>query len=174
MTEVGGFSSPNLETITTLNPDIIFTTDVNEATIPTMRELGFKVVVLRAESVEGVYRDIALVGNATGTANRAAEVIHNLRSEISSIQSIIEAAGITNKPTVYYEVYYSDSGMMTAGSATWLNDIFTLAGGVNIFADQAQEFPYTSSEVIVHVIQVLSSCQLTWALEHLPMVVLPM
>ncbi len=38
---------------------------------------------------------------------------------------------------------------MTAGSATWINDVITLAGGINIFADQATEFPYTSSEVIV-------------------------
>lgn len=149
MTCVGGFSTPNLETIATVNPDIIFTTDVNEDTIPTMRELGYKVIVLSAASVEGVYKDIALVGNATDSANKANEVISNLRTEISSIQAKIDAAGITNKPTVYYEVYYSESGMMTAGSATWLNDIFTLAGGVNLFADQAQEFPYTSSEVIV-------------------------
>jgi iron complex transport system substrate-binding protein len=149
MTCIGGFSTPNLETIATLQPDVIFTTDVNEDTIPGMRELGYKVIVLNAGSVEGVYNDIALVGNATGTASKAAEVISDLRSEISSVQATIEAGGITDKPTVYYEVYFSDSGIMTAGSATWLNDIFTLAGGTNLFAYQAQEFPYTSSEVIV-------------------------
>ncbi len=149
MTCVGGFSTPNLETITTLQADVIFTTDVNEETVPDMRELGFKVIVLSAASVEGVYKDITIVGNATGTANKANEIIAELRSEISDVQEKISAAGITDKPTVYYEVYFSDRGIMTAGSATWLNDIFTLAGGVNIFADQTAEFPYTSSEVIV-------------------------
>lgn len=149
MTCVGGFSTPNLETITTLQPDVIFTTDVNEETVPDMRELGFKVIVLSAGSVEGVYKDINIVGNATGTANKANEINTELRSEISDVQEKIAAAGITDKPTVYYEVYFSDRGIMTAGSATWLNDIFTLAGGVNIFADQTAEFPYTSSEVIV-------------------------
>jgi len=149
MTCVGGFSTPNLETITTLQPDVIFTTDVNEETVPDMRELGFKVIVLSAASVEGVYKDISIVGNATGTANKANEIIAELRSEISDVQEKIAAAGITDKPTVYYEVYFSDRGIMTAGSATWLNDIFTLAGGVNIFSDQTTEFPYTSSEVIV-------------------------
>jgi iron complex transport system substrate-binding protein len=149
MTCIGGFSTPNLETITTLQPDVIFTTDVNEETVPDMRELGYKVIVLSAASVEGVYKDIGIVGNATGTANKANELIAELRSEINGIQEEIAAVGITNKPTVYYEVYYSDRGIMTAGSATWLNDIFILAGGVNIFADQTAEFPYTSSEVIV-------------------------
>jgi iron complex transport system substrate-binding protein len=149
MTCVGGFSTPNLEAIATVQPDVIFTTDVNEETIPDMRELGYKVIVLSAASVEGVYKDIGIVGNATGSANKAAEIITELRSEISSIQETIAAAGITDKPTVYYEVYYSGSGIMTAGSATWLNDVITLAGGINIFADQTSEFPYTSSEVIV-------------------------
>lgn len=149
MTCIGGFSTPNLEAIATVQPDIIFSTDVNDATVPQIRELGYKVVVLNAVSVEAVYNDISLIGNATGTANRAKEVISNLRSEISDVQETIAAAGITEKPTVYYEVYKSDSGIMTAGASTWLNDIFTLAGGQNIFADIPQEFPYTSSEVIV-------------------------
>lgn len=149
MTCVGGFSTPNLEAIATVDPDIIFTTDVNVDTIPRMRELGYNVVVLSAASVEGVYKDIGIVGDATGASEKASEIVTNLRSEISDIKDTIEAAGITDKPTVYYEVYYSEQGMMTAGSATWLNDVITLAGGVNIFADQAAEFPYTSSEVIV-------------------------
>ncbi|MCW3998823.1 MAG: helical backbone metal receptor [Candidatus Bathyarchaeota archaeon] len=149
MTCVGGFSTPNLETIATLEPDVIFTTDVNEETIPNMRELGYKVIVLSASSVEDIYNDIGLVGNATGAAAKATEVITDLRSQISEIQATIEAAHITEKPTVYYEVYCSDSGIMTAGSTTWINDVIGLAGGVNIFNDQAQEFPYTSSEVVV-------------------------
>jgi iron complex transport system substrate-binding protein len=149
MTCIGGFSTPNLEAIATVNPDVIFSTDVNDATVPQIRELGYKVIVLNAVSVEAVYNDIKMVGNATGTSDKANEVVTNLRSDISAIQEKIAAAGITDKPTVYYEVYRSSSGIMTAGSGTWLNDIFTLAGGENIFADLPQEFPYTSSEVIV-------------------------
>lgn len=149
MTCVGGFSTPNLEAIIGVQPDIIFTSDVNTETIPRMRELGFKVVVLSAESVEGVYRDIQIVGDATGAGAKATETINELRQQISAIQEKIAAAEITEKPTVYYEVYYSTQGIMTAGSATWLNDVIILAGGVNIFADQAAEFPYTSSEVII-------------------------
>jgi iron complex transport system substrate-binding protein len=149
MTSIGGFSTPNLETIATLHPDLIFTTNVNAETIPHMRELGYKVIVLGPATIEGVYKDIAIVGNATGAANKATETINNLRSQISSIQTKIAAASITQKPTTYYEVYYSDQGIMTAGNSTWLNDVIATAGGVNIFADQTASFPYTSSEVIV-------------------------
>lgn len=149
MTCVGGFSTPNLEAIISVQPDIVFCSDVNLDIISRLRELGYKVVVLSAGSVEGVYRDIQIVGDATGASAKATETVNELRQQISAIQEKIEAAGITEKPTVYYEVYYSTQGIMTAGSATWLNDVISLAGGINIFADQDAEFPYTSSEVII-------------------------
>ena len=44
MTCIGGFSTPNLEAIATVQPDIIFSTDVNDAVIPQIRELGYKAV----------------------------------------------------------------------------------------------------------------------------------
>jgi iron complex transport system substrate-binding protein len=149
MTCVGGFSTPNLETIATLNPDIIFSTDVNDEKIPNIRELGYKVVVLNPLSVNGIYQDISLIGNATGAEDKAATLVNTLRSQINAITAKIDAAHITEKPTVYYEMYCGSSGLLTAGSASWLNDVFTLAGGINIFADQTTEWPTTSSEVVV-------------------------
>ena len=38
---------------------------------------------------------------------------------------------------------------MTSGSTTWINGVITAAGGVNIFADQTQQYPTVSSETIV-------------------------
>lgn len=149
MTCVGGFSTPNLETIATLNPDIIFSTNVNDESIPNMRELGYKVVVLNPTRVNGIYQDISLIGNATGAKDKATTLVNTLSSQISTIQAKIAAANITEKPTVYYEMYYAESGIMTAGSGSWLNEVITMAGGINIFADQTAEWPTTSSEVIV-------------------------
>jgi iron complex transport system substrate-binding protein len=128
---------------------LIFTTNVNEQIIPNLREQGYKVIVLGPQSIEGVYKDINIVGTATGSSSKATETVNNLRSQISGIQAKITAAGITEKPTVYYEVYSSESGLMTAGNGTWLNDVISTAGGINIFNDLAGTFPYTSSEVVV-------------------------
>jgi iron complex transport system substrate-binding protein len=149
MTSIGGFSTPNLETIATLHPDVIFTTDVNEEIIPNMRELGYKVIVLGPETIEGVFKDIAILGDATGSSTKAAEIISSLQAQINSIQDKIMNSGITELPKVYYEVYLSSSGIMTAGNGTWINDVIAKAGGINIFADQSAAYPYTSSEVIV-------------------------
>ena len=149
MTKVGGFSTPSMEAIASVNPDIIFTTNINEASIPNMRELGYKVVVVGPTSIEGIYSTINLIGKATGAEASAASLVDSLKTQISNVESKIASAQITDKPTVYYEVWYDSSGVMSAGAASWINDVISKAGGINIFADETQEYPTTSSEVIV-------------------------
>ncbi len=149
MTCVGGFSTPNLETITSLQPDIIFSTNVNDESIPNMRELGLKVIVVGPKSINEILDTINLIGKATGAETKAAEVVNTLSAEISEVQEKIAEANIIDKVTLYYEVYYDESGIMTAGSGSWLNNVFETAGGINIFSDLTAEWPNTSSEVIV-------------------------
>ncbi len=149
MTKVGGFSTPSMEAIASVNPDIIFTTNINEASIPNMRQLGYKVVVVGPTSIEGIYSTINLIGKATGAEASATSLVDSLKTQISNVESKIAAAQIADKPTVYYEVWYDSSGVMSAGAASWINDVISKAGGINIFADETQEYPTTSSEVIV-------------------------
>lgn len=149
MTCVGGFSTPNMEAIASLKPDIIFSTDINDEKIPGMRALGYKVVVTKPSSINGIYQTIALIGKATGAEDNATVLVNRLSSEITGIKATLAAANITQKPTVYYEIWYDSSGSRTAGSSSWINDVITAAGGINIFANETQEYPSTSSEVIL-------------------------
>ena len=149
MTNVGGFSTPNMETIASLQPDLIFASNVNNDAISNMRELGYKVVVTDPNSIEGIYNTISLVGKVTGAQDNATALVNTIRGEISGIQAKIAAANITEKPTVYYEVWYDTSGLMSAGSTSWINDVITTAGGINIFANETDMYPSTSSEVVV-------------------------
>ena len=149
MTCVGGFSTPNMEVITSLKPDLVFSTDINDKLVANMRELGYNVIVVGPTSIEGIYSTIQKIGKATGAENNANTLVNNLRSEISSVQSTIAHANIAEKPTVYYEIYCSQSGLMSAGSGSWINDVINTAGGINIFANETQEYPSTSSEVVV-------------------------
>ena len=48
---------------------------------------------------------------------------------------------------VFYEVWTPP--LMTAGSTTWINDVISKAGGVNIFANETDQFPTVASETVV-------------------------
>jgi iron complex transport system substrate-binding protein len=149
MTSVGGFSTPSLEVIISLHPDVIFTTDINDVMIPNMRDLGLKVIVVGPKSIDGVYQTIKLIGKATGAENNANALVNRLNNQINNIVTTINAANIAVKPKVYCEIWSSNAGFMTIGANSWLNDVVDKAGGVNLFRTVAEEYPTTSLEVII-------------------------
>ncbi len=146
MTSVGGFSTPNKETIASLNPDLILATPINDPDVVTMRSLGEKVLVLNPNDVNGVLKDITMVGQATGANQNATTLINSINTQISTITAKIAAANLT-KPLVYYEVWTPP--LMSAGSTSFINDVIEKAGGQNIFENETQQYPTVSSETIV-------------------------
>jgi iron complex transport system substrate-binding protein len=115
MTSIGGYSTPNKEVIASLHPDLIVATPINDVDIATLRASGYKVLVLNPNGVTGVLKDIAMVGTATGTEANASALVNSLNSQISAVTAKIIAANITEKPTVYYEVWAGTS-YMTIGA----------------------------------------------------------
>ena len=150
MTIDGGYGTPNMEVIASLNPGLILTDNINDASLPSMRALEYKVLVLNPTTIAGIYQDISLVGRATGAEAQATAVIENITNSINAITTKIADANITNPMKVFYEVWGPPQGdFMSSGSTTWINDVINKAGGVNIFANETQQFPTVSSETIV-------------------------
>ena len=146
MTIDGGYGTPNMEVIASLRPDLILTDNINDASLPSMRSLGYNVVVLNPASIAGIYHDISLVGEATGTQTQATSVVQNITNTINSIATKISNAHLPTMK-VLYEIWTPP--IMASGSATWINDVITDAGGVNIFGNITQAYPTVSSESIV-------------------------
>ena len=147
MTYDGGYGTPNMEAIASLHPDLILSDNINDASLPSMRALGYKVLVLNPSNIAGIYQDISLVGRATGAETQATAVIENITNSINAITAKIAAANITVPQTVYYEIW--SGPLMSAGSTSWINDVISKAGGVNIFENVSTEYPVVSSETVV-------------------------
>jgi iron complex transport system substrate-binding protein len=114
-----------------------------------MRVLGLKVIVVGPKSIDEIYQTIKLIGKATGAENNANELVNKLTNQINSVVATIKDANIATKPTVYCEIWCSNAGFMTVGANSWLNDVIGKAGGVNLFSNVADEYPFTSLEVII-------------------------
>jgi iron complex transport system substrate-binding protein len=149
MTSIGGYSTPDMEAIATLHPDLILTDNINDASLPNMRSLGYKVLVLNPDSITGIDQDISLVGRATGAEPQATALIDNITSTINMVTAKIAAANITAPLKVYYEIW--SNPLMSAGSTSWVTDVIAKAGGVNIFANETNQYPTVSSETVVQL-----------------------
>ncbi len=148
MSTIGDFNDPNMEVIASLSPDLILATaGVQGPTIGSLRDLGFKVVILNPSDIDGVMQDIELVGNATGKTVEAAALIEEINGRINTVVNTV--ANAVSTPTVYYEVWYDPTSLWTAGSKAWQNALIEKAGGVNIFADQNLEYFQSSAEAVI-------------------------
>jgi iron complex transport system substrate-binding protein len=161
---VGGYWDPSVETIVGLKPDLVLVSTAKcsvktnnckikcssrcEKTVNVankLKSLGINVVMLVPHSLDDVLNDILSVGNATGNVTEAKALVDNLRQQINSV--IMVSKKISNRPKVYFEVW--NDPYISVNQNTWIGNIIQLAGGKNVFAESATEWPILSSEEIV-------------------------
>jgi iron complex transport system substrate-binding protein len=121
MTSVGNFKDPNMEVITTLDPDLILASGgVQAESVDTLRERGYKVLVLDPTTIDGILNNVELVGNATGKRAEATAFVNDITTRIETVENTV--AGAT-KPKVYYEVYYYATASWTIGGLAWQTEV---------------------------------------------------
>ena len=126
ITKVGGFSSPNIEKIVSLNPDVIFAASENKDTvIQALEGYGIKTVVIAPSSLTGILNDLSLIGKVTGTTGKSSTLVANLTQRMISSN-----ASVASHPRVLYLVWYDP--IMSAGADTVEGDIIARTGGINV------------------------------------------
>jgi iron complex transport system substrate-binding protein len=147
MTSIGDFTAPNLEVIYSLDPDLILASGgVQTESVDTLRERGYKVLVLDPTSVDGILKNIELVGNATGKRAEATALVNDLTSRINAVSETVANAA---KPKVYYETYYEITSSWTIGGLAWQTELIEKAGGTNVFGDQQMAYYQYQVEALI-------------------------
>jgi iron complex transport system substrate-binding protein len=144
--KVGGTrTSP--ERIIAHRPDLILAvTQGNLA--PGLEAQGQAVIVFDASDIDGVYRNIELVGRVVGREKAAEELVARMRARIDAVAA--KTKGITAKPRVLHEVDATDPArIFVAGPNNFIDSMITVAGGVNVAANAQRKFPQLSAEEIV-------------------------
>lgn len=131
----GGFSETpfNLETITSLRPDLILAPYYKSqiSTFQKMKDLGFTVVFLNPANVQGIMRDIGLVGKLTGATRQATTVVHTMKDQLAAVKTRL--AKVHSRPRVFYELDATNPTQpITAGPKTVIDQAIGLAHGKNI------------------------------------------
>jgi iron complex transport system substrate-binding protein len=146
--KVGGFSTPDIEKILSLEPDVVFAAPIHEATvIPQLENLDISVIALTPETIEETYDAIELVGVATGFQDTADSLIEDMRSSVDLVTGLVADLSDEEIPNVFYIVWHDP--LMTAGGDTLPGQLIELAGGMNIFANLS-EYPTVSIESLLY------------------------
>jgi len=144
ITQVGGFSTPSVEKIVSLKPDIVFAGNLSASVIPTLAADGISTVVLNPTSLTGILNNLALIGNVTGSTGNSSALVANLTQRMVNVESL----PIASHPRVLYLVWWDPA--TTAGNDTFENSIITTAGGINLAAEaNLPGYPTMSKESII-------------------------
>ena len=123
----------NLEQIIALEPQVVIMPKMaqTEEQVAALEEAGIRVVVSDAQDIEGVYTAIRLIGALVGRNDEAEAMVADMQSAFADIAAKSENTG----KTVYFEVSPLQWGLWTAGKGTFMDELATLCGLTNAFAD---------------------------------------
>ncbi len=133
--DVASFTGVDREAVVEIEPDLVLAAG-NELTpsadIDALGELGLPVLVLYPESLDGVYADIGLVGEALDTQAEAAAIVADMRERVTAVEEAVEDQ---ERPRVFYEVGVAGGQIYTAGEDSFLAALIEAAGGDPITGD---------------------------------------
>ncbi len=133
----------NLEDIVAAKPDLVIAATGIKG-LSSLSQYHIPVLILNPASINGVYHDMMLVGEATGKTAKATAVVNTMKSDINAIEADVKAT--TARPTVFYDL----GGLYTAGPDSFVNSLIDMAGAVNVGANlSTQQYPEVTDEQVV-------------------------
>jgi cobalamin transport system substrate-binding protein len=142
--------TPNIEAIVRYNPGLVVASQNSGGLVSAMTKLGVPVLIEPAvTTLDGAYGQIQQIGEATGHAARAAQVVAGMKQQIAAE---VRGAGTAHRGVSYYWEL-SASPFYSATSSTFIGQVVGLFGLKNI-ADAVSKpadggYPQLSQEYIV-------------------------
>jgi iron complex transport system substrate-binding protein len=129
------FGNVDVEKIVSLSPDLVIAGGAGFTSadaIAKLRDVKIPVLVVSTPSIEGIYKDIELVGTAVGAGDTAEAITTKMRADMQAIATAAQAesAKSATKPRVFYDVGYIDTSGQIYGPAegSFLAEMIGLLG----------------------------------------------
>lgn len=146
--KVGGFSQVSVEKVIELNPDLVVCGGgIHAPTISQLDQLGIPILGLEANTFSELYRDIELLGRATGHLAEARGVRDAIEERLDKVATALSDIDSANGPRVYYHVW--DEPLTAAGQSSYFGQLIEHSGGVNVISEMTKPYPQISEEVIL-------------------------
>lgn len=145
---ISNIYNPDPEEVAALKPDLIIMYSfygLGDPNVENLERLGIPLIVTLPTTFDDVFRDLLLIGNATGRSSEAEALTKVLKERVKRITDLTYNA--THKPKVYFEVWYPP--IYTVGPGSWPHHLIEIAGGVNIFGDAPTSWVNPTDEEVI-------------------------
>lgn len=142
--KIGDYNGPNLELIIDAKPDVFFAAWLSDEVLTQLEGAGIPVLLINPGNIEETYKSIKDIGDVIGSSDEAKLLIDAMRAKQ---ENIIQIAKGYQPKTVFYEIWHDP--LMTVGPGSFINELITMANGVNIAQDAESAYPEYSLELLI-------------------------
>lgn len=141
-----GYANPNLESVMSLQPDLVLAPKefLRPDVVTALDQLKVPVFVMAATTIEDILAHLGTIGRMLGRAPEANEVAMDLRRQLAEIKSKMEGV-----PPVRVLYVLNSQPLITVGPGSFIDQLIRLAGGINVAAGSATPYPRLSMETVL-------------------------
>jgi len=130
--KVGGVTNPNVEVIIASNADLVIAgISMKAPVVEEFRSLNVNLFKTDPENVEDILENILLFGVINDKQLEAEAVVAKMREDIRKVTEAAAAIAPEDQKKVYIEF----SPGWTVGKGEFMDELITMAGGINIASD---------------------------------------
>lgn len=146
--QVGGFGDPNVECLLALAPDLVIAAGFERGEVAeTLCRSGIRVLEVQTRNFEELFDAIRKIGEAADAPQAAERLVTRMRTDLDAVALRYRPASADHPPKVFVEI--GDHPLMTAGAASFLDDLIARAGGFNVAHEIPQAYPRVNPEQVI-------------------------
>lgn len=150
--KMGSIVKPNEEALIAANADLVMTgVSMKTAVVDKLRELKINMFKVEPKTVDDVMNNILMMGQIFDKQDQAEKVVASMKADR---QKVLDAVNDL-KPEQKKKVFIEFSPGWTVGKGEFLDELITLAGGINVAADQKGYVQLSEEKVIADNPQVI-------------------
>lgn len=134
--KIGGLEM-NIEKIISLEPQLVLANPTIDANgLDQLGSSGIQVLIVNdATDFAGVYQSIDMIGKATGTEQKAAEIIEGMKENLLALEEKSKTIEDNDRKKAFVEIS-PEPEIYTAGKNTFMDDILSIIQAENVASDQ--------------------------------------
>ena len=145
---VGGFGAPNMEKLLALSPDLVIINGMQRGdAVVALRQAGIRTLQIETGNFSELFEAFGQLGREVGKTRRADEVVAAMRAELQAIAQRHQTIPRDQRPRVFVELWNDPT--TTVGKGSFIDDIITRAGGINVAGEIDTAYPKVNPEKVI-------------------------
>lgn len=141
--KVGDTFSVSVERIIEMEADVVFVSGAAAAeSVEALNAAGIPVYSIGAKNIEDIYSSITNIGKVTGTADKAEEVVSDMKEKLTALEE--KTADLDTK-----SVFIDLGSLYSTGSEDYLGASLSLIKAENIALEAGANSPQLSAETVI-------------------------